>query len=253
MSTFAAALAVEARKARASVVLRTVALLIVLGVCTLAVAMILAARSGNTELITKLGPAAATADWAALLATAVQITAAGGLLGFGIGVSWIFGREFAQGTVSALFGLPVSRGQIASAKLVVYLCWAVGVALLLIVGLLLAALGVGLGLPDGEAVAGLLRQLGLGALTALIAVPAAWAASWGRGILPGIAVTVGLLVVAQVSVLGGFAAWLPVVAPAVWAMGPTASTTLALVAVPLVPLVFGTATVASWIRLQLDR
>ena len=107
--------------------------------------------------------------------------------------------------------------------------------------------------PDADAVAGLARQLALGLLTALIAVPAGWAASWGRGLLPGIAVTIGLLVVAQVSVLGGFASWLPIVAPAFWAMQPGAGTALALLFVPSVPLVFGAATMAIWVRLQLDR
>lgn len=253
MSTFRIATAVEARKARSSIVLRATAGLIVLGVCGLAAMVILAARSGNQELVAKLGPGAATADWPALLSTGVQITAAGGLLGFGVGISWLFGREFADGTVAALFGLPVGRGRIAMAKLVVYATWAVGISALLVVGLLVTGLATGLGPPDATAVSGLARQLVLGLLTALIAVPAGWAASWGRGLLPGIAVTIGILVVAQVSVLGDFASWLPIVAPAFWAMQPAAGTALALLTVPSVPLVFGAATVTIWTRLQLDR
>ncbi len=115
-----------------------------------------------------------------------------------------------------------ARNRIATAKLVVYAAWAAGVSILLALGLLITGLATGLGAPDADAVAGLARQLALGLLTALIAVPAGWAASWGRGLLPGIAVTIGLLVVAQVSVLGGFASWLPLVAPAFWAMQPDA-------------------------------
>ncbi len=253
MNTFPIAIAVEARKARSSIVLRATAGLIVVGVCGLATMVILAGRSGNQELIAKLGPNAATADWPALLGTGVQITAAGGLLGFGVGVSWLFGREFADGTVAALFGLPVGRSRIAMAKLVIYAAWAAGVSVLLTLGLLVTGLAAGLGPPDAGTVAGLARQLALGLLTAVIAVPAGWAASWGRGLLPGIAVTIGLLVVAQVSVLGGFASWLPIVAPAFWAMQPDARAALALLTVPLVPLVFGAATLSIWRRLQLDR
>jgi ABC-2 type transport system permease protein len=253
MNTLRAALAVETRKARSSIVLRVAAGLVVVGVCGLATMVILAARSGNQELIAKLGPDAATADWPALLATGVQITAAGGLLGFGVGASWLFGREFAEGTVAALFGLPVGRDRIAEAKLVVYAAWAAGVSILLALGLLITGLATGLGPPDTDALTGLARQLALGLLTALIAVPAGWASSWGRGLLPGIAVTIGILVVAQVSVLGGFASWLPIVAPAFWAMQPSASTALTLLTVPLVPLIFGAATVSIWMRLQLDR
>jgi len=253
MTTFRAALAVESLKARRSVVLRAAGVLIVLGVCGLATTVILAARSGNPELIAKLGPRAATADWSALLSTGVQITSAGALLGFGVGISWMFGREFADGTVAALFGLPVRRSELAMAKLVVYAAWAAGVAALLVLGLLVTGLANGLGAPDADAVAGLARQLALGLLTALIAVPAGWAASWGRGLLPGIAVAVGLLVVAQISVLGGFGSWLPIVAPALWAMQPATGSTMALLTVPLVPLTFGAATVSIWMRLQLDR
>jgi hypothetical protein len=43
-------------------------------------------------------------------------------------------------------------------------------------------------------------------------IPAGWAASLGRGLLPGIAFAVAMLVVAQVSVLADFASWVPFVA-----------------------------------------
>ena len=75
-------------------------------------------------------------------------------------------------------------------------------------------LAIGLGLPGTEALSGLARLCALGVLTALIAVPAGWAASLGRGLLPGIAFAVAILVVAQVSVLADFASWVPFVAPA---------------------------------------
>ena len=183
----------------------------------------------------------------------MQITAAGGLLGFGVGVSWLFGREFADGTVAALFGLPVGRSRIAMAKLVIYAAWAAGVSILLALGLLVTGLAAGLGPPTP------VRSRVWPANSRSACSPRSspclpgWAASWGRGLLPGIAVTIGLLVVAQVSVLGGFASWLPIVAPAFWAMQPDARAALALLTVPLVPLVFGAATVSIWMRLQLDR
>ena len=122
-------------------------------------------------------------------------------------------------------------------------------------GLLLFAggLAVGLGAPDAAAIGGLARLFALGVLTALIAVPAGWAASLGRGLLPGIAVAVGILVVAQVSVIADFGSWVPFVAPAFWAMHADIHSTPALVVVPFVPLVFGAATIISWRRLELDR
>jgi len=116
------AMAVEVRKARSSRVLWSTGTLFVLGVSVLAVAMVSAVRSGNAEVVAKLGPPAATADWSALLSVAVQVSSAAGVLAFGVGISWLIGREFSDGTIPGLYGLPVSRGQIAAAKLLVYAC-----------------------------------------------------------------------------------------------------------------------------------
>jgi ABC-2 type transport system permease protein len=253
MRTFTAATAVEARKGRSARVLRSTGILLVVGVALLSGAMVAAVRSGNAEIAAKLGPTAVTGDWPALLAVAAQVTAAGGLLAFGVGISWLTGREFADHTVSGLFGLPVGRGTIAAAKLVVYAVWALAVCAALTVVLPLVGLLVGIGLPSGDHMIGLARQFALGLLTALIAVPAGWAASLGRGLLPGIATAVGILVVAQVAAVARVGSWVPFVAPTFWALAPSGATTVALLSVPLVPLVFGTATVWVWQRLQLDR
>ena len=252
MDTFLDGLAVETRKARSSRVLWSTGVLLVVGAAALSMTIVLAARSGNAQLVAKLGPQAASGDWAALLSGAAQITSAGGLLALGVGASWLYGREFADGTVSGLFGLPVSRGRLAAAKLVVYAGWSLLVSALTVIALLGLGVAIGLGVPDGAVVAGLWRQFALGLLTALIAVPAGWASSVGRGLLPGIATSVGILVLAQVSVLGGFGSWVPFVAPAMWALD-TSTSALTLLAVPLVPILFGAAIVVTWQRLQLDR
>lgn len=253
MNTLHAAVAVEARKALAARVLWATGILLVVGVAVLAGAMVAAARSGNAAIAAKLGPTAATGDWPALLGVAAQVTAAGGLLAFGVGISWLIGREFADRTVSGLFGLPVGRGTIAAAKLVVYAVWALAVCVALTALLPLVGLVAGIGLPSAAEFAGLARQLALGLLTALIAVPAGWAASLGRGLLPGIATAVGILVVAQVAAVAQVGSWVPLVAPAFWALQLSGTTATSLLLVPLVPLVFGVATVVVWRRLQLDR
>jgi ABC-2 type transport system permease protein len=253
MSAFRDALAVEARKARSARVPFATGALLATGVSVLASTVVLAARSGNSELVAKLGPRAASGDWSALLSGAAQITSAAGLLACGVVISWIYGREFADGTVSALFGLPVSRGTLAVAKATVYAAWSVLVTLATTVLLLVAGLTIGLGPPDSDTFAGLGRQACLGVLTALIAAPAGWASTLGRGLLPGIAAAIGILVTAQILVLADAATWVPFAAPALWAMSPSTSSAWPLLLVPLVPLVFGAATVLGWQRLQLDR
>lgn len=253
LNGFGVAFAFESRKAAASRVMVSITVLLVAGVAAIALGMLLAAASGQEQVIAKLGPAADLDGWERLVSVVVQVTAAGGLGAFGVALSWMFGREFADGTVSALFALPVSRPTIALAKLAVFGVWAAGVAMLLTV--VVAALGfaLGFGATDAAGAAELARVPALAALTALIAVPAAWAATIGRGLLPGIGATVVIMVVAQVLAVSDAGTWLPIVAPALWAIAPGSVPAAALLTVPSVPLAFGALCALAWSRLQLDR
>ncbi|MBE1489655.1 ABC transporter permease [Plantactinospora soyae] len=248
-----AALVVEARKAASARVVTGTTILLIVGVAVLGGASTTAAASGNEQLLAKLGPLAAQGGWPSLLSTVSQVTAAGGLLAFGVALSWLVGREFADGTVTGLFALPVSRPTIALAKLIVYLLWSVVVATLLV--LLVAGLGfaVATGAFDGAASTALLRLWALTVLTALLAVPAGWAATIGRGLLPGIATTIAILAATQVMVVAGTGGWIPLAAPALWAIVPGSVSGAQMSLVPLVPLTFGLLTLSAWRRLQLDR
>jgi ABC-2 type transport system permease protein len=250
---FGVALAFEARKAVASRVMVSITVLLLAGVTAIALGMLMAAASGQEQVIAKLGPAAELDGWERLVSVVVQVTAAGGFGAFGVALSWMFGREFADGTVSALFALPVSRATIALAKLAVYGAWAAGVAVLLTVVIGVLGFAMGFGVTDAAGLGELARVPVLAALTALIAVPAAWAATIGRGLLPGIGVTVVIMVVAQVLAVADFGTWLPIVAPALWAIAPGSVPAAALLTVPSVPLVFGALCALAWSHLQLDR
>jgi ABC-2 type transport system permease protein len=248
-----AAVVVEARKAIASRVMASITALLVGGVGVLALGMLLAAASGDAQVIAKLGPLAGVPGWAGLVGVVLQITAAAGVLAFGVALSWLFGREFADGTVAALFGLPVSRPAIALGKLVVYLAWSVAVASALAAVVAIVGLAMGYGATDAAGVGELARIPVLVVLSALVAVPAAWIATIGRGLLPGIGATVGIIVVAQVSAIAEVGVWVPIVAPALWAIAPDAVPPAALLSVPSVPLAFGALCALAWSRLQLDR
>ena len=252
-SHLAVAIRVETRKARASRVVLGTTLLLVAGVALLSATMQLAADAGNEQVLAQLGPLADRDDWGRLVGVASQITAAGGLLAFGVVLSWLIGREFADATITGLFALPIKRSTIALAKLVTYFAWTTLVALGL--GGLIAALGLalGLGLPDASAIAALGRLLALTLLTALLALPAAWVATLGHGLLPGIATTVTTLIAAQVMVVAGTGAWFPPAAPALWAVTPDTVTAAQLSLVPAASLAFTVLTTQAWAELQLDR
>lgn len=256
MSTqrLASAIVVETRKALASPVLTSAAILLVVGVTAIAAGGIAAAQGGNEQLAAKLGPLALDGGWPGLLNVAAQVTAAGGMVAFGVGLGWCFGREFTDGTIAGLFALPVSRATLALAKLIVYLLWTVVTAAALVVAVAVTAAAVTRQAPGAADGAALGRLFALAVMTGALPVPAAWAATVGRGILPAIATTVVLMAATQIVVVaGGTGAWFPFAAPALWAVLPGSVSAAQLLAAAVVPVAFAALALRAWHRLQLDR
>lgn len=251
--TLMAALSVEARKALASRVLWTTGALLAVGIVALACSLTLAVMAGNPQVISQLGPLGDLEGWPLLIGGVTQITAAAAPLGFGVAAGWMMGREFAEGTISALFALPVARTVIATAKLLVLLAWTLVVAAVLVVVTGLAGIVVTTGAVDAAAAMALARLFVLAALSGLLAFPAAWASTLGRGILPGIATSIVLVVITQIAVISGGGGWLPFAAPALWAMDPASVPSVQLALVAVVPAIFAGLIVLAWKRLQLDR
>lgn len=248
-----AAIRVEALKLTRSLVGVIATLAIVLGMIALLGGITAGVASGNAELIAQAGPAAAL-DWTGLLAGAAQITAVVGILGFGIVLAWLFGREFTDGTITGLFALPISRSRIALAKLTVYAIWATLVSIALTLSVLVLGLLFGYDLPNSDTWAALGRLCALGVLSAGIAIPVAWIATLTRSLLAAVGSTIALVVIAQVGALAGAGGWMPLAAPALWAMSDgTAVTTIQLSVTGLLALAFAAFTCIAWKRLQLDR
>jgi ABC-2 type transport system permease protein len=248
-----AAIWAETVKLAGSLVGRVATVALIAGITALSSSLLVAAGSGDPQLLAKLGPAA-SGDWKGFLLAAAQITGAGGVAGYGIVLAWMFGREFADGTITGLFALPVGRARIALAKLVVYFGWACGVGLVLTVAL--AGLGAVVGIEGfGSFVAPMLaREFVLAMLTALLALPIAWVATLGRSTLAGVGAAVALIVIAQFSVFAGAGGWMPLAAPALWAISEgTAVDPLQLSMVFPVAALAVLLTATTWSRLQLDR
>ncbi|RCS66102.1 ABC transporter permease [Brachybacterium sp. JB7] len=248
-----AALRVEALKLTRSPVGVVATLAIVVGILALLAGITVGIAGGNPELIAKAGPAA-TLTWQGLLAGAAQITAAASILGFGIVLAWMFGREFVDGTITGLFALPIARSRIALAKLTVYALWAASVSIALTLGLLALGLLIGYGPPSPDTWAALGRLGALAMLSASVAVPVAWLATLTRSLLAAAGGAIGLVVAAEVGALAGAGGWLPFAAPALWAMSDGTA-----VAPAQLALAAGVGPVCtmlvcfSWSRLQLDR
>ena len=253
MNALAIALLVETRKAVASRVVPWTSGILIVGLAAIAGGLLAAAAAGDERVLARLGPLAEADGWTLLVGTAAQILAAGGFGACGILIAWLYGREFSDRTVAGLFALPVRRSTIATGKLLVFLGWTVAMAVALTLMLGLIGIASGLHTADPENTFQLLRIPLLTLLTALLAVPAGWIASLARSTLAGIAATIVLLIVAQVSAVLGATFWIPLVAPALWAIAPDAVPWPALLAVLTVPIAFGGAITITWARMQLDR
>jgi ABC-2 type transport system permease protein len=165
-----------------------------------------------------------TADWPGLLGFLAQIVAVGDLMLFSFVAAWVFGREFADGTVRYLLALPVARSTIVWAKFTVVAVWAAMLTVWL-AGVVLV-LGWVLDLPEGTApvITGGLAAAGKAAgLMVLVTAPVALVASAGRGYLPPLAAAVGAVVVGQLAATLGFAGIVPWSIPAVAAGLPPGS------------------------------
>jgi len=174
--------------------------------------------SRNPEISQKLGLVSAkadliaysAADWTAYLRLFGQIMAAGGFFLFVLIISWVFGREFSDGTVKDLLAVPVPRSSILLAKFVLAALWSAASTLaIFIFGLVM---GAAMHLPGGSA--GLLIQdsalvLITAGLVILGVLPFALVASIGRGYLLPLGVAVLTLIMANLVAVVGMGSTFP--------------------------------------------
>ncbi len=172
----------------------------------------------NPEISQKLGLISAKAnlmqyaatDWRSYMGLSGEVVALAGLLLFVLIISWVFGREFADGTVRDLLAVPVPRSSILLAKFVVTAVWSAAMAAILL------AAGLGLGaliqLP-GASAGVILNGAGVIALAAGLSIaatlPFAFFASIGRGYLLPIGVAILTLIATNVAVLIGWGEYFP--------------------------------------------
>ncbi len=247
------AIRVEALKLSRSLVGVITTLAVVVGMFVLLGGITAGVAGGSPEMIAQAGPAASL-DWKGLLSGATQVASVATILGAGVVLAWMFGREFADGTISSLFGLPVSRSRIALAKLVVYAVWVVLIGIAIPLAVLFLGLLVGYGAPAPETWAALGRLAALTLFSGSITIAVAWVATLTRSLLAAVGATIALIILAQVGALAGAGGWMPVAAPALWAMTDGAAVTMIQLSLSVVvSAVFIVLTCVSWARLQLNR
>ncbi|HXZ05400.1 MAG TPA: ABC transporter permease [Ktedonobacteraceae bacterium] len=166
----------------------------------------------------KANLAGGAATWPYYLGILGQALAAAGLLLFSLVESWVFGREWADGTLKDLLAVPVARATLLLAKFLVVVLWSLLLtAMLVLVSFLLGAV---IGLSQGTPEVFWHGTVTLAVAACLVIVdvfPFAFFASVGRGYLLPIGVTLLLLVIGNVVAIAGWGSYFPWAVPALYA------------------------------------
>jgi ABC-2 type transport system permease protein len=182
----------------------------------------------NPELSRNLGLISAKADltayiatdWASYLELFAQIIGIGGFFFFIMIVSWIFGREFTDGTLKDMLAVPVQRSSIMLAKFIVAAaCSAVMAVIILLLGLIMGAI---IHLPGGSQHV-ILHGVTVAGITSCLVIavvlPFAFLASVGRGYLLPLGVAILTVITANLLMIAGWAEYYPWAVPMLYAMG----------------------------------
>jgi len=184
--------------------------------------------SKNPEISQKLGLISAKAnlmaysatDWPTYLGLSGQIIAAGGFFLFILIISWMFGREFTDGTLKDMLAVPVQRSSILLAKFIVVAVWSAALAMLIfIISLVMGAI---IHLPGGSI--GVIFQSSAlvvitAGLTIAVAMPFALFASAGRGYLLPIGLAVLTAMMTNLVAVMGWGEYFPWGVPGLYAQG----------------------------------
>jgi ABC-2 type transport system permease protein len=252
MKTLASMVWIELRKARRS----TMPLFTALGSLFMPLGLaFLLFVSKNPEISRQLGlistkatlMADTAATWPVFLATFAQVLAIGGLFLCVLIASWVFGREFTDGTLKDLLAVPVERAGILLAKFIVVALWSGALAVLIFgSGLLVGAL---FRLPGGSPDI-LLQGIGRAAITACLAiaagVPFAFFASLGRGYLLPIGAIIMTLIMANLVTAAGWGEYFPWAIIGIYAQGKDALPSASFVVVTLTGLIGMIGTYLWW-------
>jgi len=182
----------------------------------------------NPELSRELGLVSAKAnlvaysatDWPTYLGLFGQIIAAGGFFFYVMTISWVFGREFADGTLKDMLAVPVQRSSILLAKFTVAAAWSAAMTIIIFIfGLVMGAI---IQLPGGS-LSVILQGSTVAAITACLVIavilPFALFASVGRGYLLPMGVAILTLIMANMMTIAGWGEYFPWAVPGLYTQG----------------------------------
>jgi len=184
--------------------------------------------SRNPEISQKLGLISAkadlvaysAADWSTYLGLFGQLIAAGGFILFVLIISWVFGREFTDGTLKEMLAVPIQRSSILLAKFIVTAVWSAALAIdIFIVGLVMGAIIRLPGYSTNVFLEGSVLVAKTACLVIIVVLPFALFASAGRGYMLPIGVSVLTLMMTNLVAIAGWGEFFPWAVPGLYALG----------------------------------
>ncbi len=158
-----------------------------------------------------------TANWKSYLSLLSQVMGVGGVIIFGFVISWVFGREYSDGTAKDLLSLPTSRSKILNAKFLYYALWCLALGLSnLVLGLLIGKI---LQLPGWDA-STFNSELQTFIITCLLTLalnmPIAFFALSGKGYMAPLSIVVIAIIFAQIFGALGIGTYFPWAIPGIY-------------------------------------
>jgi ABC-2 type transport system permease protein len=149
-------------------------------------------------------------DWPTFLTFIVEMGSVGGLIMCSVIVTYVFGREYAEGTAKNMLSLPVPRSRFVLAKLVVSAAWFALLTLWIIAETWIVGSILGLqGLTSALFMASSLKLLLLALMGLCCAALVAWVAVQARGYFAPLGFAIFTLVLANLFGHTGWGPWVP--------------------------------------------
>jgi ABC-2 type transport system permease protein len=149
-------------------------------------------------------------DWPTFMTFVAEMGGMGGLIMCSVIVTFIFGREYAEGTAKNLLAMPVPRSFFVLSKIVVAAAWFAVLTLWLVPAAALTGVTVGLaGLTTDLVLATTGKLLALAGMSLCCSVIVAWVAVQTRGYFAPLGFSIGTLAVASVFGHTGWGPWVP--------------------------------------------
>lgn len=210
-------------------------------------------RAASLGLLgTKANLAGLEATWPAFASYLGLVVGAGGMMLLAFVVTYLFGREYADGTARNLLCLPIERGWFALGKLAVAAVWWLALTVAVLAeGFAIAAVMSLPGFSSDVAARMIGSTLTSAAVSFLLAPVVAWITIWTRNDLAALGFALGMLLLGDVVGHTGWAEWFPwSIVPLLTGMVGQGTATLPWTSYLVLVLTFVTGTIGAILQLR---